>query len=343
MTRQRMDRQHRVSLAGRLSAAIGVAVLATGAVPSAAGAHPVRQYRAIDLGIPGMVQAMNDRGDAVGVGEFTLNLRRPFLWRDGRLTDLGQLTPAAEGRGEATDINNAGQVVGRSSIGSKEPPIDDQAFIWRDGVMTALGVPGRDSRADGINDRGQVVGTSDPGTDPHAFLWQRGSVTDLGPGFAWDIDNRGRVAGARLDGQGHTIPCVWYGGRVSDLSLGSSAQGQARAINNRGWTVGTGWREVEGGLDQRGYLWRSGPAIDLGHLGVGETVPADVNDRGQIVGMTGLNNVDDPIPFLWHGGKMTNLAEHGVTAGYLTAVNNRGELGGSIRYPDGESLAAVYR
>ena len=209
-------------------------MLATGALPSTAAAHPVRQYRAIDLGIPGMVQAINDRGEAVGVGEFTPNLRRPFLWRDGRLIDLGQLTPTADGRGEATDINNRGQVVGHSTIGSKEPPIDDRAFIWRDGVMTALDVPGRDSGAAGINDRGQIVGTYDIGTEPHAFLWRQGAVTDLGPGFVWDIDNLGRVAGARLDGQGHAIPCVWYRGRATDLSLGSSAQAQARAINNRG-------------------------------------------------------------------------------------------------------------
>jgi hypothetical protein len=59
--------------------------------------------------------------------------------------------------------------------------------------------------------------------------------------------------------------------------------------------------------------------------------------------MTGLNNAYDPIPFLWHRGTMTNLAERGVTAGYVTTINNRGELGGSIRYPDGESHAVVYR
>ena len=72
---------------------------------------------------------------------------------------------------QAHDINNRGQVVGYSYIGSGSP----HAFLWEDGEMTDLGtLGGYDSEANGINDRGQVAGFSRTRSGyRYATLWTR--------------------------------------------------------------------------------------------------------------------------------------------------------------------------
>jgi probable HAF family extracellular repeat protein len=54
---------------------------------------------------------------------------RPALWQNGTLTDLGTLGGAF---GQATDVNNLGQVVGGTAVSNEDgPPI--RAFLWQNG------------------------------------------------------------------------------------------------------------------------------------------------------------------------------------------------------------------
>ena len=85
------------------------------------------------------------------------------------LTDLGP--------GTATAINDSGQIVVNRPNG---------AFLYSNGVMTALGtLGGSSSYATALNDAGQVVGyswTSGASGTPreHAFLYSSGVMADLG-------------------------------------------------------------------------------------------------------------------------------------------------------------------
>ncbi|MFF0469230.1 hypothetical protein ACFYPX_17585 [Micromonospora zamorensis] len=86
--------------------------------PPASAAAPVpgavAGYRLVELGTLGgdssSAVAMNNRGDVVGRAQAADGTYSGFLWRHGRMTDLGALTP--------TDVNDRGQVVGYPTDGS---------------------------------------------------------------------------------------------------------------------------------------------------------------------------------------------------------------------------------
>jgi len=124
------------------------------------------------FGVPGvMAQAMNDRGDVVGVAPTADGFLHAFLYRDGQMILLG--TPGGP-EGDARAVNRRGQVVGTSSIDGF-----DRATLWDDGQVIDLGVPDGQSTsvAQDINSRGQVVGYSSDavGLPRSAVLWVRGT------------------------------------------------------------------------------------------------------------------------------------------------------------------------
>jgi probable HAF family extracellular repeat protein len=294
----------------------------------------------VPLGLSAAVTAVNERGDMVGAHAFAGAVTHPFLWRNGKLTDLGELKPTVDGSGTATDINNRGEIVGVSNTESKQPPVRERAFIWRDGVMTPLMALDTQSIANAINDNGQVVGTYNVGEQTHAFLWQDGVLTDLGAGEAVDINDRGQIAGTNADG-----PWIWYRGRFTYLEAPVAGM-RVFELNNAGWAIGTGYVDWEHGGQDTGsgaYLWRNGAVIDLGKIGVGFTTPTDINDWGQIVGATNRNNADYSIPFLWQDGQMIDLTKHGVprVGPGVGFIDNRGRLVATAAV-DGRDQVVMY-
>jgi probable HAF family extracellular repeat protein len=108
-------------------------------------------------------------------------------------------------------------VVGYSNTGG-----DIDAFLWENGVMTALDTPGdTGSAANGVNPRGQVAGdrftVGESDEDPlefQAFLWEKGVMTDLGTlagGFsqANAINPAGQVVGFSITASGESHATLW--------------------------------------------------------------------------------------------------------------------------------------
>jgi probable HAF family extracellular repeat protein len=138
----------------------------------------------------------------------------PFAWQNGVMKDLGLL--AGDEDGGAAAINNAGQIVGSS--GRTDPDTYEtfyRAFIYSNGVMTALPVPSWDAYAADINEAGVVVGTMRAGggvSKFHAWVYIDGTVTNLntlvpaGTGlhiaYANAINNAGQIAATAFDARG---------------------------------------------------------------------------------------------------------------------------------------------
>ncbi len=266
-----------------------------------------------DLGTLGgsfsLAQAINDKGEIAGLSENARGQEDAFLWKDGAFTDLGNL-----GQGWLTyvvGINKKGLVAGTSVATSGEI----HAFLW-DKVMIDLGTlgcffapacpPGTvSSRAQDLNNRGQVVGQSFMGSDGtgkgvfHGFIWENGSMKDLGDlggnyANARAINDRGQVTGESITASGLLHAFLWENGTMSDLGIRAGAPpgggSSGYDINNQG--------QIAGWSESHAVFWDRGVIMDLGTLGGANSVAITLNERGQVIGDS-LISTGDTHGFLW--------------------------------------------
>ena len=159
--------------------------------------------------------AVNSRGQAAGSGVGpggTMFRSHALLWQGNKVTDLGTLP--GFGDTEAHGINARGQVVGWTNQRRLGGSALFRAFEWQNGKMRDLGtLPGdiHDTRANAVNDRGEVVG---------------------------------RIVG-RIVRKSNERAVLWRGGRIYNLNnlippgTGWILQ-EAVALNNQGWIIGNG-------------------------------------------------------------------------------------------------------
>jgi probable HAF family extracellular repeat protein len=144
--------------------------------------------------------SINDFGHVVGKGALG-TATRGFLWRNGRMIDLGALSGQVVS--EASAVNNTGLVVGKSNY---------YPVTWKYDVANSSSTPAIQqlpipsgffsATPTAVNDSGDVVGyAGSPNIDAHAILWRNGQAIDLGvwPGghysVANGINNLGEIAG----------------------------------------------------------------------------------------------------------------------------------------------------
>jgi probable HAF family extracellular repeat protein len=143
--------------------------------------------------LPSAIPGSNPASTANGVNELGQIVgsysRNAAVWENNVLTELGLLPGSDKTMGNA--INNNGVIVGNSSYQivthtglSSTIDVPFQAFIWQNGVMSALPLPpvSDSAYANSINDRGDVVGAANGfgnNGSIHAILWKNGAAIDL--------------------------------------------------------------------------------------------------------------------------------------------------------------------
>jgi probable HAF family extracellular repeat protein len=178
-----------------------------------------------DLGTLGgfsesVARGINDAGQIVGYSRTTSGDTHAFVYVDGIMTDLGTIAgPTSYGYA----INNAGQAVGRTTIGDQALPF--HAFLYEGESMRDLGSLGGSSLALSISDTGHVAGSFwlEGSSGPeHAFLYRDGSMTDLGTlggvrSYAEHVNVHDQVVGRSATAEGGWVPFIWTAGVMHKL------------------------------------------------------------------------------------------------------------------------------
>jgi probable HAF family extracellular repeat protein len=313
-------------------------------------------YRVINLGageLRTIPLSINDSGQ---VAFSLLNSPRALFYDGTRVIDIGTLGGSTAG---ASAVNNAGQVVGASSLPGDPPGIPGvdpftHAFLWsRTTGMIDLGtLGGTRSGAAAINERGQVAGNSlNSNGNPHAFRWSAAfGLEDIGlfPGadpnsltFATDISNSGLVTGWGLNANGDQRGFVWTRSTgLIELGTFGGQLSSAGIVNNRDQVVGTA---LAPGNVPHAFIWDARNGLqDLGTGRASESFPVDINDRGQVVGNL-TYSMTTRHAFSWT--RASGIVDIGTLGGELSEafdVNDKGQVVGVSTTRSGARHAFVW-
>jgi probable HAF family extracellular repeat protein len=173
--------------------------------------------------------------------------QHPFLWKNGRMLDLGTLGGTLA---SAQCANSGGQVIGQSNLAGD---VEQHAFLWERGTMTDLGTLGGSfSVAFWLNDAGEAVGGATTSGDEsfHASLWRNGVITDLGT-LDGDCFSQAEAINSSSQIVGESFSCdfsvrravLWDHGSIVDLNTVIPANSSLQVaegvnINDRGEIAG---------------------------------------------------------------------------------------------------------
>jgi probable HAF family extracellular repeat protein len=278
----------------------------------------------LDLGTLGgpdswmMWGEINDFGQVVGFSEtdvpdpngedicrFGTGLTcRPFLWQPGRR--MSALRTLGGNNGQASAINNGGQIVGFAEDGTVDSSCPANTpnnrtqlpVLWENGKAQAKALPtGSDPGGNAlwINDQGQVVGYTGPcGATNHAVVWENGNVNpllDYGTGAeAFGNNNLGQIVGFVGSPDGTTFyGALWRNDTLTNLGiLPGDFGGIASGINNKGQVVGSNFDSKFNW--SHAFIWQNNVMTDLNTLfpassNLFAVMANKINERGQISGM----------------------------------------------------------
>lgn len=234
-----------------------------------------------------------------------------FIWLNGVMTNIS--TPEVW-YSSAHAINDAGQVVGDFGL-------------WQNGSLTQLDVNPAD-----INNNGNITENHwITGPAFHAYLLSNDTSVDLGnlggrDCAALGINDLDEVVGYSDTSGPPDHAFLWSSGVMTDLgTLPGFGHSGAWAINNSTEVVGTSYYGNAGAA----FLWQNGSMVSLGTLGGNWSNALDINNLGQVVGLSRFSASDENHAFLVDNGAMYDLnnliaADSGWELMDAQAINDSG-------------------
>ena len=204
-------------------------------------------------------------------------------------------------------------------------------------TVTDLGtLGGSRSRADGINNAGQVVGGSYTTGDiaVHACRYVNGTIEDLGTlggyySWAYRINDSGQVVGeAATIANGNSHGFLYSNGNMADLGTLGGTASAAFGVNNLGQVVGCSSNAGESSNDA--FLYSNGIMESLKTFGGQHGCAYAINDSGQAVGQAGAARlyVGDHA-FLFSSKTVTDLGTLGGDVSWANDINNNAQIVGA--------------
>ena len=282
-----------------------------------------------------LMQDLNDQGMVVGTATFAATrtaaaYTRSFIFvpsvpngTSGPLIDLGTFCPSLASRGTfVEEINNKGQIVGTAETCAVRP-IDNaivrNAFLITPEDTNGDGRPDtwfRDTDGDGINDLMKNL-TSQFAASPSA------SAVGWEVNKASAINDKGQIGGMGFSNNGQVYhPFLWdrdeLGNLLPPVKLGTfGGNGQPYAINEEGVLVGAAHTS-----DNKPHvaLWRKTgdgnySLTDLGTLGGSQGYAWDLNNLGQVTGVSYLSSYPRNSFSYYHAFLWTDANANGVRDG----------------------------
>ena len=249
----------------------------------------------------------------------------------GGLADLGTLPGGASSA--PLWVSENGLIAGVSENGETDPLYaglpELRAVIWQHGKITDLGTlpeGGYQSEASSVNSAGQVVGSAlntvpDPNSMQPSAFWLWGGIPPYQyetRAFLWDKQKGMRDLGTLPGGTNAQATLINEPGQVVGWSYTSSALSAACP----GFALTTG-----------SFIWDEKNGMrDLGNLGGSCTLVSDLNNQGQVIGVSRVTGDVSQHAFLWErdsiqdlggslGGNNTGafvLNDHGQAVGFAT-------------------------
>lgn len=276
--------------------------------------------------------AINSGGQVVGSASLLNGASHAFIYQDGMMQDLSILGDSAS----AVAINAVGQIAGTRQVASNW-----HAFILSQGQVTDLGtLGGPNSRANAMNDSGELVGFSNvPSGDSRAFRYSGGTMIDISTLVgrtvvtAMDINDAGDIAvwGNGPCGEGCTGLVYTAAGPID---IGNCLP---FGLNSLGDVVGR--YDVSG---SRACLITGGRFVDLNAVippGTLLQTAVAINDAGQIAatGLIGTN----PRAYLLTPLTATTTTTTSVPAGPSTTTTGQGTTTTSLPPSCGDGLVGA--